>query len=297
MLRRGVTWEGHKVESHPDAIRSIHADYVAAGCDLITTNTFRTSWYAMERSEYRDSWATWSRRAVTLARRAARYRAWVLGSVTTLEDCYRPDLVPDLLQWAAEPAEVLRAYVPCVQPEGRFILSLPNREAWTSRAGLQTIDFEAEHDTQRCRHRYSRAEAVQLVEAAGLEVLRVDLNPLLLRAARSVVGDDYDLSLRPGEQSTTGYRDLMDTYVLFGDPFMRLNLPACDAADFDKDRQITVADIMQVANHWDTEWGDWDTVWGDGGFDRKYDLDDDGDTDIVDVMRVAALWDAVCEVP
>jgi len=88
-------------------------------------------------------------------------------------------------------------------------------------------------------------------------------------------------------ESTTGYRDLMDTYVLFGDPFMKLNLPACDAADFDKDRHITVGDIMQVAARWNTEWGD-------AGYDRKYDLDNDGDVDIVDIMRVAARWDERC---
>jgi len=88
-------------------------------------------------------------------------------------------------------------------------------------------------------------------------------------------------------ENTTSYRDLMDTYVLFGDPFMKLNLPACNAADFDNNGRITVADIMQVAARWDTEWGD-------AGFDRKYDLDDDGDIDIVDIMHVAARWDEVC---
>ena len=86
---------------------------------------------------------------------------------------------------------------------------------------------------------------------------------------------------------TSPFRDLMDTYVLFGDPFMKLNLPACDAADYDNDGRITVADVMQVAAHWDTEWGD-------ANFDRKYDLDDDGDVDIVDVMWVAGRWEEVC---
>ena len=81
--------------------------------------------------------------------------------------------------------------------------------------------------------------------------------------------------------------DLIDTYVLFGDPFMKLNLPACDAADYDNDGRITVADVMQVAAHWDTQWGD-------ANFDRKYDLDDDGDVDIVDVMWVAGRWEEVC---
>ena len=88
-----------------------------------------------------------------------------------------------------------------------------------------------------------------------------------------------------GEDSP--YRDLMDTFVLFGDPFMKLNLPLCDAADYDNDGKITVGDIMQVAAHWDTQWGD-------ALFDRKYDLDDDGDVDITDVMWVAVRWEEEC---
>src|SRR5205814_10281752 len=41
MLRRGVTWEGHKVESEPAAIRAIHADDIRAGADVISTHTFQ----------------------------------------------------------------------------------------------------------------------------------------------------------------------------------------------------------------------------------------------------------------
>jgi hypothetical protein len=88
----------------------------------------------------------------------------------------------------------------------------------------------------------------------------------------------------------SAYRDLMDTYLLFGDPFTKLNLPACDAADFDKDRQITVVDITQVAIRWDTKWGDTD-------FDRKYDLDNDGDITVIDIMKVAAQWGNNCGTP
>ncbi|MGA9347303.1 MAG: C25 family cysteine peptidase [Anaerolineae bacterium] len=91
-------------------------------------------------------------------------------------------------------------------------------------------------------------------------------------------------------ENTTGYRDLIDTYVLFGDPFMKLNLPACDAADFDNDGRITVVDIMQVAARWGTQWGDED-------YDRKYDLDDDGPITVADIMRVAAQWRKTCATP
>ena len=100
ILRRGVPtplplWTAPANVEHAAIVQQIHADYVSAGADLITTNTFRTSWYAMKRTTFCDQWETWNRQAVRLARRAAGDRAWVLGSVTTLEDCYRPDLVPD----------------------------------------------------------------------------------------------------------------------------------------------------------------------------------------------------------
>ena len=52
MLRRGVTWEGHKVESEPAAIRAIHADYIHAGADVVSTNTFQ-----LARRSYRNHFA------------------------------------------------------------------------------------------------------------------------------------------------------------------------------------------------------------------------------------------------
>lgn len=57
--------------------------------------------------------------------------------------------------------------------------------------------------------------------------------------------------------------------------------------DFDRDCEVTVVDIMQVASRWGSETGDPD-------YDPNYDLDNDGDIDIVDVMRVANTWGQVC---
>lgn len=99
LLRRGVAtplplWSAPANVEHPEVVARIHADYVAAGCELITTNTFRTMHYAMEKVGRLAAWARWNRQAVSLARRAAGKRTFVLGSITTLEDCYRPDLVP-----------------------------------------------------------------------------------------------------------------------------------------------------------------------------------------------------------
>jgi homocysteine S-methyltransferase len=101
LLRHGVPtplplWSAPANVEHPAVAMQIHRDYVAAGCELITTNTFRTSYYAMERAGRKGDWQRWNRQAVILARRAVGTRAFVLGSITTLEDCYRPEIVPAL---------------------------------------------------------------------------------------------------------------------------------------------------------------------------------------------------------
>ncbi|MCX7894779.1 MAG: homocysteine S-methyltransferase family protein, partial [Thermoanaerobaculum sp.] len=82
----------------PQAVLQLHRDYVAAGCEVLTANTFRVSPYALRRfPRYPQAWEL-AQTAVTLARQAAAEaprRVRVLASMTTLEDCYRPDLAPD----------------------------------------------------------------------------------------------------------------------------------------------------------------------------------------------------------
>jgi S-methylmethionine-dependent homocysteine/selenocysteine methylase len=98
-LRRGVPtplplWSAPANVDKPAKVEQIHRDYIRAGCRLISTNTFRTTLYAMERAGKREAWFQWNQRAVDIAKSAAGNDAWVLGSVSTLEDCYRPDLAP-----------------------------------------------------------------------------------------------------------------------------------------------------------------------------------------------------------
>ena len=91
---------------------AIHADYAAAGAEVITANTFRTQRRTLARGGLGDRAAELTRRAVELARRGARERrrdaVFVLGSAPTLEDCYRPDLVPDARALAREHGEHAR---------------------------------------------------------------------------------------------------------------------------------------------------------------------------------------------
>jgi S-methylmethionine-dependent homocysteine/selenocysteine methylase len=103
LQRRGFAtdlplWSARALLEHPDAVLQIHRDYVSAGADVITTNTFRTTGRTFRRAGLTDRSAALTAHAVSLARAAsgsaAPRRVLVAGSIAPLEDCYRPDLVP-----------------------------------------------------------------------------------------------------------------------------------------------------------------------------------------------------------
>ena len=111
--RRGVRttlplWSAPALLEQPDVVEQIHADYAAAGADVITANTFRTQRRTLARGGLGERAAELTRRAISLARRGAHAGAgtvFVVGSAPPLEDCYRPDLVPDATALEREHAE------------------------------------------------------------------------------------------------------------------------------------------------------------------------------------------------
>jgi S-methylmethionine-dependent homocysteine/selenocysteine methylase len=104
--RRGVDtglplWSANALMNDHDTkiLQDIHEDYLRAGADIITTNTFRTHRRALAPSGNADRARALTRRAVEAARAAignvkSDSPKFIAGSLSTLEDCYRPDLVP-----------------------------------------------------------------------------------------------------------------------------------------------------------------------------------------------------------
>ncbi|HQR45975.1 MAG TPA: homocysteine S-methyltransferase family protein [Thermoanaerobaculia bacterium] len=118
-------WSARALRDDPDLVRTIHAENVAAGADVLTLDSFRLHERNVRR-ERREAPSPDERgpdagrliaRAAALARRAAAdapagKRIWIAGSLAPLEDCYRPDLVPsrdDLDREHREMAEALAA--------------------------------------------------------------------------------------------------------------------------------------------------------------------------------------------
>jgi S-methylmethionine-dependent homocysteine/selenocysteine methylase len=103
LLRRGVAsasrlWGVGALLDTPDQVRMLHRDYALAGAEALTACTFRVAPFSLRRENLEKRAAELARRAVRLARDGAEEAGrtcLVLASQTTLEDCYRPDLVPD----------------------------------------------------------------------------------------------------------------------------------------------------------------------------------------------------------
>src|SRR5262245_65559668 len=75
----GDTWCAEANLTHPDIVRSVHADYVAAGAQIITANTYATSPLLFNAIGRDDDMVLIDREAVKLAREASAGQAAVAG--------------------------------------------------------------------------------------------------------------------------------------------------------------------------------------------------------------------------
>jgi len=99
-------------------------------------------------------------------------------------------LFADVLEHTKNPLDVLKRMTNLVEDGGHVIVSLPNVAAWTVRLGLLAGNFTYEPsgilDDSHLRF-FTRETAMRLVEESGLEIMRVDLNPMLVRAAKPII--------------------------------------------------------------------------------------------------------------
>jgi homocysteine S-methyltransferase len=89
-------WSGTANLDVPDLVKQIHIDYIEAGAEIITTNTFRTNprpWKPLGREK--DAELS-TKKAIEIAIEVKKMYPYIKvgASITTLEDCYEPKLVP-----------------------------------------------------------------------------------------------------------------------------------------------------------------------------------------------------------
>jgi homocysteine S-methyltransferase len=111
--RRGVNtstplWSAIALLESPELIEQIHHDYLAAGAEVISTNTFRTHRRNLEAVGLGEQAGPLTTLAVAIAQRAVRKsgkRAWVAGCISPLEDSYVANALP-VEEYAAEHGEM-----------------------------------------------------------------------------------------------------------------------------------------------------------------------------------------------
>jgi len=92
-------WTADANITHPDLVQSIHSEYIYAGADIITTNTFRSTSWTYKRAGYTDSKSRMMAKkslysGVKCAQNASKGAVKIAGSITTLDDCYTPESFP-----------------------------------------------------------------------------------------------------------------------------------------------------------------------------------------------------------
>jgi homocysteine S-methyltransferase len=88
-ISSGSSWMTDVNEKSPDTILSVHEEYIEAGADIITTNTFRTNTVALRNGRNTNS-ENLVKEAVQLAIKAKdNKRVFVAGSNAPAEDCYQ----------------------------------------------------------------------------------------------------------------------------------------------------------------------------------------------------------------
>ena len=122
LRRRGVPildtiWSANALVVAPDTVREVHLDYIAAGADVITTNTYGIIRSELAKEGIEDRYGELNRMAGNLARQAREEggrEIAIAGSLPPLRGSYRPDLVgplAEILPQYQEQVELLAPYV------------------------------------------------------------------------------------------------------------------------------------------------------------------------------------------
>ena len=91
-------WSGEASLLAPKLLEEIHRDYVKAGADIISTNTFRTTRWTFKKVKKEKLAEKATISAIKIAKKvkkSSEREVFVAGDLAPLEDCYRPDLVPE----------------------------------------------------------------------------------------------------------------------------------------------------------------------------------------------------------
>jgi 5-methyltetrahydrofolate--homocysteine methyltransferase len=178
-LTPGACGEAWNVEE-PDRVRRVHQAYLAAGADLLTTNTFGGTPLALATRGLADRAAEVNRAGAGLAREVAGERAFVLGDVGPFGGLLEP--YGDVAAAAAEESFRLQAaalleggadalLVETMSDPAEAALAVRGARNAGARLVLATFAFQRSPDGFRTMMGAGVADAVGAALAAGAEVV------------------------------------------------------------------------------------------------------------------------------
>lgn len=187
LQRRGVEtrlplWSTWALIEAPQVVRAIHLEYVEAGADIITANTFRTHRRSLAEEGMGDRAEELTLLAVELAagvRDEVGAEVLIAGSIAPLRDCYHPELVPPLDQLCTEHQEMAdnlaRAEVDLILVETMGTLEEIQAASEAARStGIPFIVSAIARDDGELLGGQSLSEMVSLVEPLGPLALMVN---------------------------------------------------------------------------------------------------------------------------
>src|SRR5690606_4268139 len=159
LRRRGVpldpiAWSGPAALAHPEILAAIHADYLDAGADVITTNTFACARFVLEAAGYAHERGRIVRASVDAAR-AARDRCEKDALIAGAVSCFPPGF------------DVARYPKPDDERAAYFELA-----AELATAGVDLIVLEMMEDTEHARRACEAVREIGLPFWLGVSVRR-----------------------------------------------------------------------------------------------------------------------------
>ena len=195
-------WSAWALLESPELVLAIHRDEADRGAEILTANTFRTHRRTLAKAGLEARSAELTRTAVSLARQAARgagHAVFVAGSLSPLEDCYRPDLVPAgeaiEREHALQAESLAAAGVDCILVETQnTVRELAAAARWARATGLPVIASMITDGRGRLLSGEPIEEAVLSLASLRLEALSINCVPArrlaadLSRLARAAPG-------------------------------------------------------------------------------------------------------------
>jgi len=129
LRRRGIelssrVWSGTAARDYATELESIHGDYIAAGADIITTNTFATTRFVLEAAGCADEFATINRNAVRAAQAACDAVPSRSVAVAGSLSCFPPRFDPDAYPSPAAEQAAYRELAQLLADEGVDLIAL-----------------------------------------------------------------------------------------------------------------------------------------------------------------------------